>query len=382
MLGSKQNSHSVKDEVVDDVEQWSVNRKAIIQQLSITLLLVMLASELAEWDGFAAVTAQAASVDIEAHRAEQTVVSPSVVDAGLVSDDFNSCTLDPRWTFVNPLGDGTMAMTGTQVTMTVPAGTSHNVFADGIPAPHIMQAVDDTDFEAVAKFESAVSQRFQVQGILVIQDEDPDAEDFIRFDFFHDGTNVRFYAATIQNGSPTLQFNDIVPSPGPSYYLKGQREGMVWTSSYSFDGVNFTKRNFTLSTPLNVTQVGVFVANHGNDTAIPAHTAIVDYFFNTASPIANEDGKPTTLPVAAQPTEGGTVVVEEPTGKTNFACGEQITLRANPADGWHFEQWSGSLSGSANPVTFGYNIGDNVTAVFAQGQGAQSRLYLPLVGNQ
>jgi hypothetical protein len=245
-----------------------------------------------------------------------------------------------------------------------------------------MQAVDNTDFEAVAKFESPLSQRFQVQGILVVQDEDANAEDFIRFDFFHDGTNVHLYAAVIRDGTPLPQLDIIVVPTGAEMYLKVRREGMVWTEAHSFDGVNYTERNFALTTPLTVNHVGVFVANHGSGDAIPAHTAIVDYFFNTASPIANEDGKSATLPLAAQPAQGGTVVVESPTGKTEFACAEQITLRATPAEGWHFEQWSGSLTGSTNPITFGYNIGDNVTAVFAQGQGAQSRLYLPLVGNK
>jgi hypothetical protein len=297
--------------------------------------------------------------------------------AAIVSDDFNSCTLDPRWEFVNPLDDSTMAMTGTQVNLTVAGGTSHNVFDNGIPAPRIMQEVNDGDFEVLVKFDSVVSQRYQVQGVLVVQDLVVDAEDFIRFDFFHDGANVHFYAAAIRNGVPLPQIDLIVTPTAGAYYMKVQREGNTWTLSYSFDNINYTSRNFTLTTPLTMTQIGLFAANHGGAN-IPEHTAVVDYFFNTASPINDEDGKPTTLGLTAQPLAGGVVTVTTPTGKTNYACGEEITVTAIPANGFRFEQWSGSVEGTTNPVTFAYNIGDTVTAEFVEGQ-SQEQLYLPLV---
>jgi len=42
---------------------------------------------------------------------------------------------------------------------------------------------------------------------------------------------------------------------------------------------------------LVVSQVGVFAGNFGSGgSPAPAHTALVDYFFNTASPIIPEDG--------------------------------------------------------------------------------------------
>jgi len=39
-----------------------------------------------------------------------------------------------------------------------------------------------------------------------------------------------------------------------------------------------------------VSQVGVFSGNFGSGGVVPAHTTLVDYFFNTASPIIPEDG--------------------------------------------------------------------------------------------
>jgi len=325
------------------------------------------------------------------HTRTAAVVEPAAMDdtysprqpgvpSTLQSDDFNSCTLGNQWEFINPQGDGTMVLDGTQLQLTVPAGVSHNVFENGILAPHLVQTVNDVDFEAVAKFTSPVTERFQVQGILVIQDVTPDAEDFIRFDFFHDGNNARIYAAAIQNGTPIPQIDTIITPTSGDLYLKVRREGNLWTESYSFDGVNYTNRNFTLTTPFAVTKVGLFAANHGAFT-IPAHTAVVDYFFNTAAPIANEDGKPSTLTLTAAPQAGGTVAITAPLGKTNFACGEQITVAATPASGWRFDRWSGAVAGTANPVTFAYNIGDQVTANFVEGTSQQG-LFLPVVSAQ
>jgi hypothetical protein len=61
--------------------------------------------------------------------------------------------------------------------------------------------------------------------------------------------------------------------------------------------------------------VGVFAGNEG-DGAIPEHTAIVDYFENTASPNVDEDGAdvvddipPDILNLATSPTDGSIVVL-------------------------------------------------------------------------
>ena len=44
----------------------------------------------------------------------------------IVSDDFNSSQLDTGvWTFVNPLGDASYSMSGSQVRLSVPGGQSH-----------------------------------------------------------------------------------------------------------------------------------------------------------------------------------------------------------------------------------------------------------------
>jgi uncharacterized repeat protein (TIGR02543 family) len=211
-------------------------------------------------------------------------------DAGaFASDDFNSFNLDTGlWTFVDPVGDATLAMMGTNtqdawVSISVPAGTSHDVWAAGNQAPRIMQPADDTDFEIEAKFESGLSQKYQMQGIIVEQDSD----DFLRFDFYSDDVSTKVFAASFTNGAPLQRANSVITNTGVApLYMRVKREGDEWMQSYSYDGASWiTSASFTHA--LSVTSVGTFVANAGD---LPTHTGTIDYFFNSASPVNPEDG--------------------------------------------------------------------------------------------
>jgi hypothetical protein len=211
--------------------------------------------------------------------------------SGIVSDDFNVCTLDGSvWTLVDPLGDASFTMNGTQALLSVPAGVNHDVWSDGNRAPRLMQAANDTDFELEVKFESPMDARNQIQGILVEQD----ADNYMRFDFYSDGNRTRVFAATIVNGSPARIVNTRIGSAGISpLYLRVTRVGDQWTQAFSLDGVNWTVAVDAHTHALSVTGVGVFV---GNAKSNPAHTGIIDYFFNTASPIIPEDANVVTCP--------------------------------------------------------------------------------------
>jgi cell wall-associated NlpC family hydrolase/ribosomal protein L11 len=52
----------------------------------------------------------------------------------------------------------------------------------------------------------------------------------------------------------------------------------------------------------------------------------------------------------------------------SYIEGTQVTLTANPEDGWEFDRWSGDLSGSQNPVTITMNSDKSITAIFTQPQ--------------
>ena len=107
----------------------------------------------------------------------------SAAQAQVISDDFKGGTLNPIWTFVDPLSDGSFKMTGSHVEITAPAGNEHNAFNSGNTLPRIMQtAIGNPDFQAILKFESDLNgvSTFKTQGMLL---EELAATDFIRVEF-------------------------------------------------------------------------------------------------------------------------------------------------------------------------------------------------------
>ncbi|HEX7628175.1 MAG TPA: immunoglobulin domain-containing protein, partial [Candidatus Methanoperedens sp.] len=202
----------------------------------------------------------------------------------LYSDDFNSSTINGSlWIKINPLNDANFTMIGSGtdnalLSITVPAGVSHNVWADGNFAPRIMQATGNTDLNIEVKFQSQLSQKYQVQGIIIEQDN----SNFLRFDFFSDGIDTHLFAAQFTAGSPVTVVDTII-SPSPSavpIYMRVKREGNQWTFSYSTNGKDWiVGTSFTRI--LNVTSVGPFVGNV-NDSVnpAPAFTGLIDYFIS------------------------------------------------------------------------------------------------------
>lgn len=211
----------------------------------------------------------------------------------LVSDDFNAFQLNPNvWTFINPFNDGTMGMSGTNtqnaaVTMSVPGGTEHNPWTGGINAPRIMQNANNTDFEVEVKILTGVSQKYQLQGIVVEQD----SLNFMRFETFSDGLGTRVFVASIINNSPTSLVNlNIGANSITPLWLRVKRQGNDWTQYYSLNGTAWNPTG-TFTQALNVARVGLFTGNTNTPpSGSPAHTANFDYFFNTVSPINPEDG--------------------------------------------------------------------------------------------
>jgi hypothetical protein len=274
-----------------------------------------------------------------------------------VSDDFNACLIDEGlWTLVDPRGDGSATINGTQLLLSVPGGVAHDVWNDGNIALRLMQPANDTDFELEVKFESGVDAPHQLQGVLVEQEEG----NFIRFDFHSREGGTRVFAATFLGGSPTI-LHDSGPLPGGTtpLYLKVRRQGNTWTQSYSVDGQSWTQAT-SFSHAMRVSQVGVFAGNAGPS---PAHTAVVDYFFNTAAPINPEDGR--TLAYSLTVNAVGNGSVSRVPDKASYACGEVVTLTAVPGPGHTFAGWSGALTGAANPASLTMTADQTLSATFA-----------------
>src|SRR5690606_867905 len=142
------------------------------------------------------------------------------------------------------------------------------------------------------------------------------------------------YVAKFTNDSPTAVINNIILNSAP-IHMRVTRVDSLWSVSYSYDGTTWIAGG-SFAHPMTVTKSGVFGANHGLSN-IPAHTAIVDYFFNSASPIVPEDGATGGFTVAVNKVGQGNVTLNP--AKPSYACGEKVTLTAVPTNGWTFNGW-------------------------------------------
>lgn len=199
--------------------------------------------------------------------------------ANLVTDHFNSQSLNTStWTFINPLGDASYSMTGTQLEFSVPGGVDHDVWNNGNRAPRAMQSINNTDFDVHLKFDTPVSEVYQLQGLIV----DGGGGNFMRFDFVSELGVTRVFAASFVNGTPTVRVNTNIGSPTVSpLYLRVRRVGTTWTQWYSFDGLSWNTAG-SFSHNLVVTSIGPFAGNAGSNP--PAFTCRVNYFVNGEDP--------------------------------------------------------------------------------------------------
>ncbi len=284
--------------------------------------------------------------------------------SAFVSDDFDTAALDTSlWNIVDPQADGMVSVVGAgtsnaQLVLSVPEGTAHDAWVVNTSL-RVMQPAADEDFEIELKFESQPTETFQSQGLLV----EDDAGNYIRFDVYSDGglLSLSLFSAVFADSAPITQLNQAIPV-SPVQYLRLTRAGDVWTEHYSFDGQSWTTvASFTHA--LEVSSVGVFA---GNFDPNPAYTAVVDYFFETSSPIEPEDTPPclpgeefTLMAGAAGP---GTVLLNP--DSSSYACGATVTLTAEPDLGALFLGWSGALSGTSNPASLSMVSDTAVTASF------------------
>ena len=304
------------------------------------------------WLGDLTGTANPGTVEMFGDRSVSALlINPNVQTP--ISDDFSGCALDTQlWTYVDPLGDSPLVMTGAQAQISVPAGTGHDIWTGGVNAPRLMQYAENEDFEFEVKFDSALNGKNQAQGVLV----HGDAQNFLRFNYLHDGTSYRIQAFTFLLGQPTTRV-DTVLTTAPPMYLRVKRIGNVWNLFYSSNGTSWSLAA-GFQHDLVVNSYGPYV---GNSSKNPATVGLIDYFFNTKSPIVPEDND-RKLTVGVSPTGSGTVALDPL--KENYACDEPVTLTPVPATGYRFDHWSGDLSGTANPGTLVMNATKNVTAHF------------------
>jgi LmbE family N-acetylglucosaminyl deacetylase len=217
--------------------------------------------------------------------------------SGIGSDEFNTFVLDPsRWTFVNPLGDATLTMTGSHAQISLPAGTRHDLWGTVDEVPALMQAAPNTDFEVEVKWDSAVSSPYHLQGLVVAQD----ANRKLRIETHNDGDGTKLFVAAIADGSGSVLHYGSAAGGAPVYF-RLSRTGNAWTLRTSANGITWTvAASFTYT--LSVSSIGPFAGNSGGSP--PAFTSRIDYFrrfLPDATP-------PSITSIAASPSGIGAVV--------------------------------------------------------------------------
>jgi hypothetical protein len=224
------------------------------------------------------------------------VTMPGGGASGLVSDDFCSGVLSGAWTYVDPLGDGSLAFSGAETSdawlaLSVPGGSDHQMWTSGMQAPHIIQSANDVDFEVELKMESpVVAPQFQMQGIVIKQDD----FNFLRFEIYSTNSNTYALGAILSSGTSSFPLASSIPINGSigalgitPIYVRVKREGNLYTFSYSFDGSAWQDAG-TLTAAFTVAEVGVYGGNAGGGGA-PTHTAQFDYFTVSDAPLPTED---------------------------------------------------------------------------------------------
>jgi hypothetical protein len=209
-----------------------------------------------------------------------------VSDLAFLSDDFNDEDLNTNiWEFINPALDGTYEILDEETSfvlgLTVPAGARHEIWENTFTPVGIAQEATNADFEIETKFESAVSERYQEQGVMVLGA----SSKILRIETFADGTDQFLFVASVENGSSNIFLNTAI-SFGKVIYTKVNRSADTWTIEYSTNGVNWNE-GVTFNYPMTVQKVGAYGGNAGNNP--PAHLAKLDYFFNNAARIDPED---------------------------------------------------------------------------------------------
>lgn len=302
------------------------------------------------------------SKTITAVFVEQSTSGPS-------SDNFDDCVLAGKWEFVNPLGDGSYKVNGRQLELSVPADTVHNVFTTGNDSARVMQTTENEDFTVEVKFDSRLEQSGAMQGIIVEQD----AGSFMRFDFFRREDTITVYAAAfvLPATDPVLSFGKVTLAPMDTpLSMRVVRFGDNWELLYSFDGSQWNPA-YEFEHTLIVQQIGVFSGNFKVKGIVPAHTAVVDYFYNALDP-----NKPADRPLLTVDVVGNGQV--ERNAQAPYICGQSVTLTAKPSGGATFAGWSGDANGTQSPLPVILNTRKSVTATFTGGT-AMIKLALPVI---
>jgi hypothetical protein len=284
----------------------------------------------------------------------------------IVSDDFSQPSLNSnRWTWSDPQGDDAFSIIGSGtadsvLSVTISGNESHDQWAQ--PSQNcavLLQNAPNADFEVTAKWETVPGPDSGEYGFLVY---DPTGTNFLRFNVQSVSGALDGFMGIINQGVgayipganwPSAVGGLVEPADGSdngTAYMRLKHEGDLWTYSVSSNGIDWVTFLQPVTQAWTVAQVGPYFGGQGI-------TYNLDWFFNDASPILNEDGNP-----LAKPT-----IVDQPGSVTNLqSYSAQISAAADDGGlaglSLSYRWWSesngvyapladgGQISGSGTPT--------------------------------
>lgn len=202
----------------------------------------------------------------------------TVVDAPITSDQFDSTVKSGFWTEFSQTGAGDFFYTGEQLIISVPeSATSLQPWTSGNLAPTLAQDALNTDMDIIVGIENVPAKRYQLAGLIVAGA----GNEFLRFDLYHDGTELRLHRARLDGSTVTSALSEIVTRPDNGIlHLRVNRTGDDWHLFTSSDGSTWNHSNtLDFTSAIVVDQVGPFAGNAKNGALAPAYSAVFDYFF-------------------------------------------------------------------------------------------------------
>ncbi|MBN1479381.1 DUF1349 domain-containing protein [candidate division KSB1 bacterium] len=201
--------------------------------------------------------------------------------SGIVSDDFSGEQLNTDvWHCVDPVGDADFLLNGTNLLISLPEGSDHDIWHGGNKAARVMQTARNSDFGVEVKFDSQLQGEYAMQGIVVEENGD----NFLRFEFYSTSNEMYLFAVVFTNGTPSIMLQKKIKRNGVMY-MRVVRSADTWIQRYSDDGLLW-QDGALYNHSLHVTAIGPYAGNAGDK---PTHTASIDYFYNCAAPIHPED---------------------------------------------------------------------------------------------
>jgi hypothetical protein len=195
------------------------------------------------------------------------------------SDDFSGTVLRPKWVEYDPVGDVTVSIGSGLLTVTIPAGTDHDLYTATDHALRLRQTyTGPANFTLEAKFTTSMTIGYLFHGINIGTDNN----NFLRFDIVYDIADEQYAtAATFSGMTYTSQISTVTEFGAQPYYLRVAKSGTTYTCSSSPDGSTWTSwGSFTWTGTVN--QIGIHFGTASGATS-PAFSGTCDYFTYTAN---------------------------------------------------------------------------------------------------